>query len=176
MTIFSLKIDQFVSYFCSFSNLIKSTMIKNYLLAFVLIFTFVVTGCGKKEVVKPNAKFLGTYQVKDIWGSSKPELGSGSLEYVLTIKPSGDTAVIIDNVNKTLVGVTAKVKGDSLLIDKQTAKSSSGTTYDVDPEVGVLSGKDLKLNCGYNDLDRANLIGYVVVTMDGVKDSTAAVK
>ncbi len=152
-------------------------MIKTYLLTFLLVCTFVIGGCGKKEVVKPNAKFLGTYQVKDVWGSSKSEIGSGSLEYVMTIKPSGDSAVIIDNINKTLIGVTAKVQGDSILIDKQTAKSNSGTTYDVDPDVGVLTGgKNLKLNFGYNDLDRSNAIGYVVVTMDGVKDSSVSTK
>lgn len=150
---------------------------KNYIII-VAIFAFVFTlsSCGKKEAVKPNAKFLGTYQVKDVWGSSKPELGSGSLEYVLTIKPSGDSAVVIDNINKTLNGVTGKVQGDSIIIDKQTAKSTSGATYDVDTETGVITGKNLKLNFGYNDLDRANMIGYVVVTMDGVKDSTAASK
>ena len=149
-------------------------MIKTYLLAFLLICTFVIGSCGKKEEVKPNAKFLGTYQVKDVWGSSKSEIGSGSLDYVLTIKPSGDSAVIIDNINKTLMGVKGTVKGDSILIEKQTSKSSSGTTYDVDPETGVLTGKMLKLNFGYHDLDRANAIGYVVVTMDGVKDSSSA--
>lgn len=151
-------------------------MIKTYLLTFLLVFVFIFGSCGKKEVVKPNAKFLGTYQVKDVWGSSKPELGSGSLGYVITIKPSGDSAVIIDNINKTLNGVTAKVQGDTLLIDKQSAKSTSGSTYDVDPETGVLTGKNLKVNFAYNDLDRSNLIGYVVLTMDGVKDSTASAK
>ncbi|MEO8514732.1 MAG: hypothetical protein ABI543_14325 [Ignavibacteria bacterium] len=147
-------------------------MIKTYLLTFLLICAFVVGGCGKKEVVKPNAKFIGTYQVKDVWGSSKSELGSGSLEYVLTIRPSGDSAVIIDNINKTLNGVTGKVQGDSILIDKQTSKSAAGSTYDVDPESGVLTGKNLKLNFAYNDLDRSNMVGYIVVTMDGVKDSS----
>ena len=160
--------------FLKSNNLIKLIMIKTYLLTFLLICAFVVSGCGKKEVVKPNAKFIGTYQVKDVWGSSKSEIGSGSLEYVLTIRPSGDSAVIIDNVNKTLMGVKGKVQGDSLIIEKQESKSAAGKTYDVDPETGVIKGNKLTLNFGYHDLDKGNLIGYIVVTMDGVKDSTVS--
>jgi hypothetical protein len=151
-------------------------MIKTYLFTFLLIVTFVIGGCSKKEEVKPNAKFLGTYKVNDVWGSSKSEIGSGSLDYEMTIKPSGDTAIIIDNINKTLVGVKGRVQGDSVIIEKQVAKSSSGTSYDVDPETGVLNGNKLTLNFGYHDLDKGNLIGYIVVTMNGVKDSTASSK
>lgn len=138
------------------------------------MFVVLIAGCGKKEVIKPNAKFIGSYQVEDIWGSSKPELGSGRLEYVLTIKPSGDSAVIIDNINKTLVGVTAKVSGDSLIIDSQTAKSTSGTKYEVDKQYGYFDKGKLILNCDYNDLYLADMIGAVAVTMTCTKDSVVS--
>ncbi len=152
--------------------IIKLTQMKKFYFTFAMILTAVMLfGCSKKEEVKPNAKFIGTYQVQDVWGSSKYEIGSGRLEYELTIRPNGDSSVIIDNVNKTLLGVKASVRGDSLFIEKQTAKSSSGTTYDVDIEEGVLTGNNLKLDFIYSDLDRGNLIGLIAVTMDGVKDS-----
>lgn len=147
-------------------------MKKLFLTASMILMVFALSSCSKKEDVKPNAKFLGTYKVQDVWGSSKEFIGSGRLEYELTIKPNGDSAVFIDNINKTLMNVKANVKGDSLIIESQTAKSSSGTTYDVDPEIGVLTaGKDLHIEFIYHDLDRGNLIGVIAVTMDGLKDS-----
>lgn len=142
--------------------------------ALVLLFIAVIAGCGKKEVIKPNAKFLGTYQVKDVWGSSKPELGSGSLEYELTIKAKGDSAVVINNINRTLMNVTAMVSGDSLIIDSQTAKSPAGKSYDVDVQYGYFDEGKLILNCDYNDLYRGDLIGAVAVTMTCTKDSVTS--
>lgn len=138
------------------------------------MFVVLITGCGKKEVIKPNAKFIGSYQVKDVWGSSKPELGSGSLEYELTINAKGDSSVVINNINRTLMGVTAKVSGDSLIIDSQTAKSPAGKSYDVDVQYGYFDDGKLILNCDYNDLYRGDLIGAVAVTMTCTKDSVVS--
>ncbi len=141
----------------------------------VLVLIFAAAGCGKKKEV-PNAKFLGTYKVNDTWGSSKPLIGSGSLEYEMTITADGENAVILNNLNKTLDGVKAKVSGDSLLISKQTLKSKSGSTYDVDEKVGVLKGSNINIIFGYDDLNYADAIGYVYAELNGVKNSSPSDK
>lgn len=130
-----------------------------------------LSGCGKKESVKPNAKFLGTYKVKDVWASNKTEIGSGSLEYELNIKPNGDSLVTIDNINKTLFGVRGVAKDDTLYILSQTGKSLAGRSYELDEQRGYIDGGKLVLNCDYNDLYIANLIGSVSVTMVGTKNT-----
>lgn len=144
--------------------------LKLFLTVFLMMFVFFA--CSKKE--KPNAKFIGTYQTSDSWGSSKPEIGSGSLEYVMTIKADGEDGekVILSNVNKTLDGVKGTIKGDSLIIEKQTAKSNSGKTYQVDNAVGTLSGNTLKIEFGYDDLDYGNAIGYIFSYVSGIKAET----
>jgi hypothetical protein len=142
-------------------------MIKYYLVTLVLIATFVIGGCGKKETEKPNAKFLGSYQVKDVWASSKPEIGSGSLEYELTIQAKGDSSVVIDNINKTLFGIYGVARGDTLYIASQTGKSKAGKSYDVGEQFGYFSDGKLVLSCDYHDLYLGNLIGSVSATMVG---------
>lgn len=129
----------------------------------------VLTGCGKKE--NPNSKFIGTYDGKDTWGSSKPEIGSGSLEYTITIEADGEDGkkVILNNINKTLDGVKGTVSGDSLIIEKQIVKSKAGSTYQVDNAVGTITGKELKIDFGYDDLEYGNAIGYVFTYVSGTK-------
>ena len=144
-------------------------MIKYCLVTFMLIATFVITGCSKKETEKPNAKFIGSYQVKDVWASNKTEIGSGSLEYEMTIKANGDSSVIIDNINKTLFGVNGVTRGDTLYILSQTGKSKAGKSYDVGEQYGYITDGKLILNCDYHDLYLGNLIGSVSATMVGTR-------
>ncbi len=135
----------------------------------VIIFTLIFTGCGKKETEKPNAKFIGSYQVKDVWASSKPEIGSGSLEYELTIQAKGDSSVVIDNINKTLFGIYGVARGDTLYISSQTGRSKAGKSYDVGEQFGYFSDGKLVLTCDYHDLYLGNLIGSVSATMVGTR-------
>lgn len=131
----------------------------------------ILFACGKKE--NPNAKFVGTYKVTDTWGSSHSELGSGTLDYTITIKADGEDGLIIDNFNKTLNGVKAKVSNDSFYVSKQTAKSTAGKTYDVDEKAGTLSNGKLKIDFGYSDLDYGDLIGYIYCIIEGEKQGAA---
>jgi hypothetical protein len=134
-------------------------------LALSMIFVF---GCKKKEL--PNAKFVGTYKVVDTWGSSKSEIGSGTLEYTLTITADGETGIILDNVNKTLFGIKAKVSGDSLIVQKQTTTSKTGKIYEVDNKSGTMTNNKLNIDFGYDDLNHGDAIGYVYAMIRGDKE------
>ena len=155
------------------SNYSKSFIKRKFNVTALLVcmLLLVFAGCGKKKE-NPNAKFIGTYETQDTWGSSKSEIGSGSLEYQMTITASGEDGVILNNVNKTLDGVKGTVKGDSLIIEKQTAKSKAGKTYRVDNVVGVLSNNTLTMDFGYDDLEYGEAIGYLFASVKGVKPET----
>lgn len=135
-------------------------------LAISMLFVF---GCKKKEL--PNAKFVGTYKVTDTWGSSKSEIGSGTLEYTLTITADGEDGIILDNVNKTLFGIKAKVSGDSLIVQKQTTTSKTGKTYEVDNKSGTMINNKLIIDFGYDDLNYGDAIGYVYAMIRGDKET-----
>jgi hypothetical protein len=141
---------------------------KSIILVAITLIIF-IAGCAKKE--KPNAKFVGSYQTSDTWGSSKDELGSGTLEYVMTIIADGEDGIIIDNVNKTLHGIKAKVSNDSFYVEKQTANSTRGNTYKVTEGSGTLTGNTLKFSFGYNDVESGNAIGYIFCRINGKKDT-----
>ncbi len=136
---------------------------------FIVLFfvSLVLFSCGKKE--SPNAKFVGSYKVTDTWGSSKSELGSGTLDYTMTITADGENGIIIDNFNKTLDGVKAKVSNDSFMVAKQTVKSKAGKSYDVDEKSGSITNGKLKIDFGYSDLDHGNAIGYIYCIIEGDK-------
>jgi len=142
---------------------------KSIILTVITLIIF-IAGCGKKE--NPNAKFVGSYQVTDAWASSKPEIGSGSLKYVMTITADGEDGIIIDNVNKTLYGIKAKVSNDSFYVQKQTAKSKSGNSYLVDEKSGSLTGNNLNIDFVYDDREKDNMIGYVYCIISGTKESS----
>ena len=142
---------------------------KLFIILFALVFIF--CSCGKKE--NPNAKFVGTYSITDSWGSSNSLIGSGTLEYTLTITDDGEDGIILNNVNKTLDGIKAKVSNDSFMISKQTVNSKSGKTYDVDAKTGTLSNNTLRIDFGYNDIDYGNLIGYIYCIISGKKESSS---
>ncbi len=144
-------------------------MKKIYLATLLLVIGFSLSGCGKKETERPNAKFIGSYMVKDVWASSKPEIGSGSLEYELTIQAKGDSSVVIDNINKTLFGIYGVARGDTLYIASQTGRSKAGKSYDVGEQFGYFSDGKLVLTCDYHDLYLGNLIGSVSATMIGTR-------
>jgi hypothetical protein len=139
------------------------------------IAVFIVFGCGKKKE-NPNAKFTGTYKVHDTWGSSKEFIGSGSLDYDLTITAEGEDGIILNNVNKTLDGIKAKVSGDSIIIKKQTVKSKAGKSYDVDEKTGTVTNNSLSLIFGYDDLDHGDAIGYIYAELSGVKNPSSSEK
>ncbi len=132
---------------------------------------FIFYSCSKKE--SPNAKFVGSYQITDTWGSSKSEIGSGTLDYTLTITADGEDGIIMNNVNKTLDGVKATVSNDSFHVKAQTVKSKAGKTYRVDEKSGTLSGKIFKIDFGYDDLDYGNAIGYIYCIINGTKESSS---
>lgn len=140
---------------------------------FIVLFSasLIMFSCGKKE--NPNAKFVGSYKVTDTWGSSKSELGSGTLDYTITITADGESGIIINNFNKTLNNVKAKVSNDSFYVAKQTATSPAGKTYDVDEKAGTVSNGKLKIDFGYSDLDHGDLIGYIYCIIEGEKQGAA---
>ena len=142
---------------------------KLFVILFALIFIFY--SCGKKE--NPNAKFIGTYTITDSWGSSNSLIGNGTLEYKLTITADGEDGIIINNVNKTLDGIKAKVSNDSFMISKQTIKCKSGKTYDVDAKTGTLTENILKIDFGYDDISYGDAIGYIYCIMNGKKESVS---
>ena len=86
---------------------------------FIVLFSasLILFSCGKKE--NPNAKFVGSYKVTDTWGSSHSELGSGTLDYTITMTADGEDGLIINNFNKTLNNVKAKVSNDSFYVAKR---------------------------------------------------------
>ena len=116
-------------------------------------------------------KFSGIYSVSDSWTSSKTDIGTGNLEYDLTIVPDGNDGVILMNVNKTLNRVKAKVKGDELIVEKQVAVSSSGKAYAVLGQTGKLSDNKLVLKFSYSDTEYANGIGEITCEITGTKAS-----
>ncbi len=144
---------------------------KSKMLFVLLASLFIFCSCGKKE--SPNAKFVGSYKITDSWGSSKAEIGSGTLEYTMTITADGEDGIILNNVNKTLDGIKAKVSNDSFMVKKQVVKSKAGQTYDVDEKSGTLSGSTLKIDFGYDDINYSNGIGYVYCIISGTKESSS---
>ena len=144
---------------------------KTKLFVVLLSALFVFYSCGKKE--KANVKMAGSYKVSDSWGSSKSEIGSGTLEYTMTITADGDDGIIVNNVNKTLDGVKATVSNDSFHVKKQSVKSKSGKTYRVDEKSGTIKGNELKIDFGYDDLEQDNAIGYIYCIISGNKESSS---
>jgi len=144
---------------------------KAKLFVILLCSVFVFVSCGKKE--NPNAKFTGSYKITDSWGSSKPEIGSGTLEYTMTITADGEDGIIINNINKTLDGIKAKVSADSFMVKKQTVKSKAGQTYDVDEKSGTVTGNSLKIDFGYDDINYSNGIGYIYCIISGTKEAVS---
>lgn len=124
------------------------------------------SACGKK--LKPT-DVAGSYAVADSWKSSIEMIGTGNLNYDLDIVADGEDGVILMNVNKTLSGVKGKLKGDEILIDKQTIASPSGNLYDVLPGKAKIMDQKIMLTFTYSDEERANGIGKVTCDIMGSK-------
>ena len=131
-----------------------------------VLFLFAI-GCGKKE--KPSEKFSGTYKVIDQWSSSKAEIGTGTLNYDLTIVPDGDEGVLLMNVNRTFNGVKAKVTDDAITIPSQPITSGSGTSYMINGYTGKLSENNLTLSFVYSDALYGYSVGEVTCAITGAK-------
>lgn len=125
-----------------------------------------VASCGKKA--KP-ADVAGAYTVTDSWKSNKELIGNGTLNYDLEIVADGDDGVILMNVNKTLNGVKARIKGGEIVIEKQTLASASGNLYDVLPGTAKIVDDKLLVTFTYTDEARANGIGEVKCDIMGAK-------
>jgi len=135
-----------------------------------LFMSLVVTGLFLTSCGGGSLKYSGIYDVNDKWSSSKTDLGTGSLDYELIIIPDGADGVILMNVNKTLNRVRAKVKGDEIVIEKQTLQSVSGKTYTVSGKTGKLVDNKLLLTFVYSDVDHANSIGEITCDITGTKE------
>ncbi len=135
-------------------------------IAVVLIAALLMGSCAKKLTPKDVA---GSYAVADSWKSNKELIGTGSLSYDLEIVADGDAGVILMNVNKTLNGVKGLLKGDEIVIDKQTIASASGNLYDVLPSTGKIIDNKIVMTFMYSDEARANGIGEIKCDIIGSK-------
>ncbi len=135
----------------------------------VMLTLIIISGCGKKD----NEKFAGVYSVSDDWKSSKTIIGSGNLEYDMTVVPDGDDGVLLMNVNKTFNSVKATVEGESITVGSQIIQSVSGTKYKINGYSGKLKDNKLDLKFVYSDALYGDAVGEVECNISGTKPKSS---
>lgn len=141
---------------------------KLFILSAVLTMIF-IAGCGQK----PSQKFAGVYSVTDDWKSSKTAIGSGNLEYDMTVVPDGDDGVLLMNVNKTFNSIKASVEGETMTVNSQIVSSNSGTKYKINGYTGKLKDNKLDLKFVYSDALYGDAVGEVECTITGTKPKSS---